>query len=255
MIYSEQDRQHIRTAILDRARHDARITGAAITGSAADGKEDQWSDIDLAFGVREDMPAVLADWTAYMYAEHAALHHLDVLAGPWTYRVFLLGNTLQVDLAFVTETEFRALAPTFRLVFGEAQQPGSFPSQSPESLIGFGWLYAVHARTTIARGKVWQAEYMISALRDTAFTLACLRHGLPAAHAKGVDHLPLEVAASFEAALVRSLDTAELSRAFRHAANTLIREIQIVAPHLAPQLASSLESIASPAILKKEGAS
>jgi hypothetical protein len=25
-----------------------------------------------------------------------------------------------------------------------------------------GWLYALHARSSIARGRVWQAEYMIS---------------------------------------------------------------------------------------------
>jgi hypothetical protein len=31
-----------------------------------------------------------------MYAEHAAVHHLDVPAGQALYRVFLLGNTLQV---------------------------------------------------------------------------------------------------------------------------------------------------------------
>jgi hypothetical protein len=38
------------------------------------------------------------------------------------YRVLLLDNTLQVDLAFWPATEFGAIAPTFRLLFGRANE-------------------------------------------------------------------------------------------------------------------------------------
>ena len=73
-----------------------------MTGSATGGVQDAWSDVDLAFGVRDRaaIPDVLADWTPMMYREHGALHHVDVVVGAWTYRVFLLANQLQVDLAF-----------------------------------------------------------------------------------------------------------------------------------------------------------
>jgi predicted nucleotidyltransferase len=37
----------VRTRLIARARRDARITGAAVTGSATRGAEDRWSDIDL----------------------------------------------------------------------------------------------------------------------------------------------------------------------------------------------------------------
>jgi hypothetical protein len=62
-----------------------------------------------------------------MYAEHLAIHHLDMIFGAWTYRVFLLPDTLQVDLAFVVETEFRALGPAFRLVSGKANEAQPVP--------------------------------------------------------------------------------------------------------------------------------
>ena len=56
--------------------------GAAVTGSAAAGREDRWSDIDLYFGVADDvaLDAVLADWTDYLYGELAALHHFELNA-------------------------------------------------------------------------------------------------------------------------------------------------------------------------------
>src|SRR5665213_1487086 len=115
-MFTPQERDRLRTDLLGHAVSDGRISGAAITGSAAAGREDRWSDIDLAFGVIDaaELPNALSDWTAYMYDRHLALHHLDVKSGAWIYRVFLLPSTLQIDLAFVPAAEFRALAPTFR---------------------------------------------------------------------------------------------------------------------------------------------
>src|SRR5439155_510284 len=85
------------------------ISGGALTGSAAADNEDDWSDIDLAFGVKSasDVSSVLADYSSYMYETHAVTHHVDVTAGAWVYRVFLLPNTLQVDLAFAPAAELR----------------------------------------------------------------------------------------------------------------------------------------------------
>lgn len=228
-MYTPQDRHQIRSAILDRAAADARLSGVAITGSAAGGREDKWSDIDLAFGVRAagELGQALADWTEYLYAAHGALHHVDVQAGAWTYRVFLLANALQVDLAFVGAEEFRAMGPDFRLVSGEAGAARAMPEPGVGYLIGFGWLYALHARSSIGRGKVWQAEYMISGVRDTALALACLRHGVPAMLGRGLDQLPEDVAGPFAESLVRSMEVAELTRAFGAAVRLLMAEIRM----------------------------
>src|SRR5689334_9274242 len=100
-MFTPDERNRIRNSILEAAMADSRITGGAITGSSARGEEDAWSDIDLGFGIREgtDIREVLADLTSLMDSKHATVHHLDVPFGPWIYRVFLLPNTLQVDIA------------------------------------------------------------------------------------------------------------------------------------------------------------
>ena len=246
-MYTPEQRDRLRSELLQHAAADPRITGAAITGSAAAGREDRWSDIDLAFGVGSaaDLPAVLSDWTDVMYGRNGALHHLDIRAGAWVYRVFLLPGTLQVDLAFVPASEFRPLASTFRLVLGNANEPVEAPPARAEDLAGWGWLYALHARSCLARGRRWQAEYMISGIRDSALALACIRHGLPHVHARGADELPPESAARFEPALARGVDAAELSRAFTAAAHVLIAEIRATDAALAGRLEGALKELAA----------
>src|SRR5260370_27246730 len=112
------------------------------------------------------MVGTMADWTKLMYRDHEAVHHLDVMAGASIYRVFLLANSLQVDLAFSPASEYGAIAPSFRLLFGAAVERAPDVAPAAAHLIGYSWLYALHARSCIQRGKLWQGEYMISGVRD-----------------------------------------------------------------------------------------
>ena len=66
--------------------------------------------------------------------------------------------------------------------------------------------------------------------------MSCTKPRLAAAHARGIDQLPGDVTSVFEASLVRQLDTAELSRAFRVAVSGLLNEIQHVDMELAGRL-------------------
>ena len=143
--------------------------------------------------------------------EFGALHHWDLPFGSTTYRVFLLSGGL-VDLAFTPAAELGPRGPAWRTVFGATVRP--VPSAPPrrDDLVGLGWHHVLHARTCIERGKPWQAEHWISALRDQVLALACLRLGHPG-YAKGADLLPPELRASLVPALVRSLEEAELRRA------------------------------------------
>jgi len=253
-------RERLRDVLVSAAEADARISAAALVGSSALGREDRWSDIDLALCVDADAerPAVIAEWTDWMYAEHGAVHHMDVTRGGALYRVFLLADTLQVDLSFWPATEFGATGPGFRLLFGavakDAPAPApaagekkEIPTPAPTAgeLIGMAWLYALHARSSVARERVRQAEYMISGMRDHVLALACLRHDLPTVHGRGFDRLPLEVTATIEPALVRSLDLPELKRAFAAATEALLGEAELADPALADQLAEPLRELAS----------
>lgn len=244
-MFTPAEREGLREALVTAARDDPRISAAALTGSAALDGEDRWSDIDLALSVGDpgDVDGVVEDWSARMYGDHGALHHVDVWLGATRFRVFLLPSTLQVDIAFWSAAEFGAIGPSFRLVFGTAGErpPGKAPD--PLHLIGMGWLYALHVRSALARGRLWHAEYMLSAARDQVLALACVRHGLPAAYARGAHDLPAEVVAPLEAALVGSLDTGELERAFRAVTGVLLDEIRHVDGDLADRLAAPLASI------------
>ena len=251
VVYTPNERERIRNALLAAAHADKRVTGAALTGSAARGAEDEWSDIDLAFGIGDSalLRETLEDWTNRMYREHGALHHVDVVLGATIYRVFLLPGTLQVDLAFSPASEFGALGPSFRLLFGAAVQRPHLPPPTAAQLIGLGWLHALHARSCIQRGRRWQAEYMISGVRDHALALGSLRHGLPAVYGRGMDQLPPDVTSPFEGALVRSLDTDELRRAFAVAIDGLRSEIRHADPVLAARLDGPLTELAKAATL------
>jgi hypothetical protein len=243
--FTPEDRIRLRDELIAVARADARITSAALTGSAALGAEDRWSDIDLALGVaaNADRGRVIADWTDHMYRECGAVHHTDVNWGATLFRVFLLGSTLQVDLAFWPAVEFGAIGPTFRLLFGTANERPAPPAPGAAGLIGMGWLYALHARASIARGRVWQAEYMISGMRDQVLALACLRHGVPAVQGRGIDSLPPEATAPVAGGLVRLLDDAELRRAFGVVTEALIAETERADHSLAGRLAGPLREL------------
>jgi hypothetical protein len=106
------------------------------------------------------------------------------------------------------------------------------------------WLHALHARSSLARRRVWQAEYMISGVRDHVLALACLRHGSRAVQARGIDDLPPEVTAAVAGALVSSLDPGELARAFRAATAALLAEIGQVDDGLARRLSAVLGELA-----------
>ena len=131
-MFTPEQRERLREVLVSAAYADTRITGAAVTGSAAVGREDRWSDIDLALCVAADaeFSEVLADWTERMYREHAAVHHVDVTRGATLYRVFLLADTLQVDLAFWSAAEFGATRPDFPAAVRDCQRTADVTSTS-----------------------------------------------------------------------------------------------------------------------------
>jgi hypothetical protein len=237
-------RAQLKSDLLEFATRDPRLSGAAVTGSAAAGRDDRWSDIDLAFGVSGParVGAVLSDFSDFMYAQ-GALHHHDVRAGSWTYRVFFLPGGLQVDLAFVEQSEFRPLGPAFKLVFGDAKSVQPFPSPNPTDIIGLAWLHALHARSCILRDKLWQAEYMVSAVRDHTLALACIRLGLPSAHGRGMDSLPEPITRPLLESMVGRLDSDELWRALDAVLQSLTSEVNHADPALGLRVSAELSGL------------
>jgi hypothetical protein len=143
------------------------------------------------------------------------------------YRVFLLPDGLQFDLSLTPAARFAPAGPRFRLLFGESvESKGSDLHKPPAAgdLFGWGVIYGLHSRTCIERGRVWQAEHYIGAVRDHALSLACLRHELPAVQARGYDDLPADTLAGFAGTHVDSLEPQGLSRALSAAMRALLHE-------------------------------
>jgi hypothetical protein len=246
-LFTPDERERLRTELVSQARSDNRICAAAHTGSASVGREDRWSDIDLALCVKDDaeIASVIDQWTGRMYRDYGAVAHHDVRRGATLFRVFMLENTLQVDLAFWSSAEFGAIAPTFRLAFGTANERPFLPPATPSEFIGMAWLHALHVRSSVCRGRRWQAEYMLSGMRDNVLALACLRHGLPVREARGVDDLPRAVTSPLEKTLVSTLDTADIKSAFAATTAALLDEIQLVDADLASRLTGPLNALVS----------
>ena len=197
--------------MLRLAEDDDRAVADAAVGSLAVGEADGFSDLDLTFGIADDVPvtAVIADWTSRLIDELGAVQLADLKRGRTIYRVFLLPEAHQFVLSMTPASQFRPAGPRFRLLFGEtaAGEPAVPPPigelfiPTPavaEDLFGWGVIYAFHARACIERRRVSQAEHYVGAVRDHALSLACLRRGLPAVQARGYDNLPAETLARFE---------------------------------------------------------
>ena len=237
-MFTVEQRDALRGRMLQLAEEDERVVAGAAVGSLAVGTGDRFSDLDLTFGIAEGVQVtdVLDGWTRLLTEELDAIQLAELEAGPTIYRVFLLPDALQFDLSMTPSKEFRPAGPRFQLLFGEtaadeskARRPvtgGLFipTAQVAGDIFGWGVIYALHARACIERGRVWQAEHYVAAVRDHALSLACLHRGLPAAQARGYDQLPAETLAGFERTHVGSVEPDALHRALTASVLALLTE-------------------------------
>jgi hypothetical protein len=236
-VFTVEQRDALRERVLRLGEEDERVVAGAAVGSLAVDEGDRFSDLDLTFGIADHVPVdeVLEEWTGTLTDELGAVRLADLERGPTIYRVFLLPGALQLDLSMTPAALFRPAGPRFRLLFGEtaggepeAPAPAghlSIPTPAVSAdLFGWGVVYALHARACIERRRLWQAEHYVGAVRDHALALACLRHGLPAAQARGYDDLPPETLARFEASHVGALEPELLQAALAASVRVLMHE-------------------------------
>jgi hypothetical protein len=247
VVFTVEQRDALRERVLTLAEQDRRVVAGAAVGSLAVDRGDRFSDLDLTFAVSDDVPVaeVLDDWTRTLSHELAAVQLADLERGPTIYRVFLLPDALQFDLSLTPAALFAPAGPRFRLLFGEtAGDEAAHASKPPaaDDLFGWGVIYGLHSRACIERGRLWQAEHYIGAVRDHALSLACLRRELPAVQARGYDDLPADVLAGFDGTHIGALESERLRGALSAAMRALLHEgkeanvpsVNLVAQRLAP---------------------
>ena len=210
------------------AGDDPRVVAGAAVGSLALGGGDRYSDLDRTFAVADDVPViqVLEDWTRTLGDELGALHLVDLERAPSVYRVFLLPDALQFDLSLTPAARFAPAGPRWRTLFGEIVESEARTPKPPVAadLLGWGVIYGLHARSCIERGRLWQAEHYVGAVRDHALSLACLRRDLQAVQARGYDDLPADALAAFEGTHIGSLEPERLRSALSAAMRRLLEE-------------------------------
>jgi hypothetical protein len=237
-VFTVEQRDALRERVLRLAEEDERVVAGAVVGSLAVDGGDRFSDVDLTFGVAEHVRVaeVLEDWTRTLIDDFEAVQLADLERGPTTYRVFLLPDALQLDLSMTPAAQFRPAGPRFRLLFGETAGEPELPTPpvagtlfipTPSvagDIFGWGVIYALHARACIERGRAWQAEHYVAAVRDHALSLACLREGLNPAQARGYDDLSAETLARFEHAHVGAVEAGALRAALAASVLALMHE-------------------------------
>lgn len=236
-MFDVEQRDALRRRVLELAQADERVVAGAIVGSLAADAGDRFSDLDLTFAVADgaSVDEVLDDWTATLAGELAAVRLADLVRAPTIYRVLLLPDALQLDLSMTPAARFRPAGPRFRLIFGQTSaRPHDAPAApaglviptpaAAEDIFGWGVIYALHTRACIERGRLWQAEHYLCAVRDHALALACLRHGLSPVQARRYDDLPTDTLAALEHARTGTLEPAPLRAALTPGVRALLDE-------------------------------
>ena len=93
------------------------------------------------------------------------------------------------------------------------------------SQVRMAWLYALHVRSALARGRGWQAVWMLEGIRNRLIAWYCLRHGLASQEGRGVDQLPASRRAELASGLVTTTDPTDLRQSFRRLVELLQEEM------------------------------
>jgi hypothetical protein len=242
-MFAVEDRDRVREELVELARTDDDVVGAAFVGSYAADGGDRWSDIDLTLGVKGDLGPAIERWTGWMYHDFHAVHHWDLPAGAAVFRVFLLPGLLEVDLGFRPAADFAPRGPNWRTIFGEAGEARYAGPPDVDQLVGFAWHHLLQARVCIERKRWWQAEQWIGATREQLFALAALRLGLHAGFAKSVHRLPQDATMLLEPTLVGVLHDAELRRAWEALVHAFKVEVMRADPAVATRLRPLLSEL------------
>lgn len=211
--YSVEERAELAERLVELLRADEDVVEARLTGSLANGTGDWFSDVDVS--VQVEPAAAVAEvaerWTQRVYELVPIVAHFAVEFPPDHIRGFLLENLLEVDLGFSPELRRTDVPP---------------PESRFDFHAGVGWHDVVHAAAAVARGRPWRAQMYVAGIRDRTLTMAAERNGLVADEFKGVDDLPAAEREPLEAALVASLDPAELRRALDAATRAFLDEVR-----------------------------
>lgn len=175
----------LRQRVVDAARDDPRITGLLDYGSRSEGRDDEWSDVDLAVFIRdEDYDAFDADWEAWaarfgplllafvgdidnhwvaydhlpaplradFHLHRASAATIDYLA-TWPNAPICVEHMLLID-------KDGTLRPHVETMIGRDLGPPDVPYRFSLVVAGF-WYYAIRTWNKLQRGPGWGVRFDI----------------------------------------------------------------------------------------------
>lgn len=179
---STDNRDSILQRVLHAIHNDDGIVGALDYGSSSEGREDQWSDIDIALYIRDDVLAAFeTEWKTWaaqfgtlLLAYIGGVQHPWVVyaAEPYPVRADFAfhpaSNTdnllawpnapLSVQHMVILDRTDGALSRNVASIVGQSLAPVDL-HQAFEQVCGDFWYYMLRTYTKVLRGEHWNARY------------------------------------------------------------------------------------------------
>lgn len=167
-MFTERYRDKIRAAIIACVENDDDIVSAAVIGSYARKEVDEYSDIDLTFGLHEsvDVDQVLHRYRQHMQEAHEGAFLFELKQGHTVYLVFLLPGCLQVDLSFAPQSAFGPKQYPFELLFGyDTGEKQITPPEPVREKFGLMIHHILRAKICKERNKIEEANDWLTKAR------------------------------------------------------------------------------------------
>jgi hypothetical protein len=256
-LFTEEERHDTLEALLGALRQDERLAGVILVGSAAEGFDDRFSDIDLTVVVADQYPVadIFSAWITRIAGLFPVVSSFEVnYAENMFLGGFLLDNFLELDIGFLSLRDLFAKRSRWQVAFDRSDQIEGIMRASWEKrsetgleieyrrLLDSIWHYISHVTISVARGHTWRALHYLEIVRTRAVEMACIGRGLDPHHFRPVHQLPSEFLDGLQETLLVDTSDEKIYRALEKAAALFFAECHAIDQILAKDLSTELHT-------------
>jgi len=205
-LFTVDERELIKTQIIQVAEKNANILSAVLVGSGAIGFTDDISDLD--FYLITDSEENIFEAMKYM-KEHIEKYNNPILAKQIDERklqVYLLQNYLEVDIGYSSINEANSDKENFKVIFDKTGKVNQLMNETlqkyKEKIIntdirdkfmenaGSIWHFLFHAANAIKRKQYWRCIADMELARNIIIEIKGYRYSLETKRGRDVDKFP-----------------------------------------------------------------
>jgi predicted nucleotidyltransferase len=251
------ERQETVEKLLDGLSHDEQITGVLLVGSAAEGFDDRFSDIDLSVVVADNRSVleVFREWKERISNWFPVQSSFEVISSENSFLAgFLLSNFLELDIGFLSMDGLYAKRVRWKVAFDrsgklEELMRASWENRSETGLeknyrrnLDSIWHYITHVAISLARGHHWRALHYLDEVRNRTVRLACFRRGLDPSHFRPVHLLPANSQEKLLETLPHSTQKSDIYRALQATKDLFFEEARAIDELIGDDLSTALRT-------------